>query len=78
MESFLHVIPYVYKHSSSTEMGLRQSIINVWSGFSKEVKNLAPRERLMELMTEYPELGGDLIAGLSEGTFRTGARPCID
>ena len=68
MDSFLQVISYVYKHPSSTEMGLRQNIINVWSGLSKEVKHLAWKTmRMPKLMKEHPEFGADLIVGMRSG-----------
>lgn len=74
MQSFLHVISYVYKHANPTELGLRQSIIYVWSGLSEEVKFLAAIEILMELMKEHPEVGGDLIMGLGGGGKYSGGK----
>lgn len=58
----LDVVSYIYTHTGPHEMGLRQSIVKLWTRPAKYLK--AGKKQWLELAIKYPELGADMISGL--------------
>ncbi|KAF2169000.1 hypothetical protein M409DRAFT_21011 [Zasmidium cellare ATCC 36951] len=64
MQAFYDVIPYVYSNTAPNEIGLRESVVEVWAGARKFVHEAAEKGKWLELVERFPELGADMITGL--------------